>query len=283
MQYYSPSGALIGKRDKSHMAEFSSNPDSRKKGEVSFETYMKRLKEQKSCSDSYRVTINKIRNMKGLLTFKDIDEFLQIIDESDFDIGDDGLQKYLLEYEIQEPPVKQEIKPSIKQVQENEIKKISSEKVVQPNDTPETIAIDVMKFLKKIVPYYENNLQTILVSYQTIKISIDQYANSNNVLQSDKDKLFEINMLLKNAFTYSLWSSNYEKLTYETFVDLFEYYLKIKRAKKAKNRNQLVKISEALLRVQRSILSLNPNSKAYDSKIKNKLNELKERYVPINE
>ncbi len=282
MQYYSPSGALIGKRDKSHMAEFSANPDSRKKGEVSYSTYLKRLKEQKNSSDSYRVTINKMRHMKGLLPFKDIDEFLQIVDESTFDIGDEELQQYLLDYEIQEPPINQEIKPLIKQIQRNDIKKIPPNEVVQPEDVPEPITIDVMKFLKKIVPYYENNLQAIPESYQTIKTSIEQYAKANNVFQSDKDKLFEINMILKNAFTYGLWSSNYEKLTYETFVELFDYYVKIKRAKKVKNRHFLLKVSEVLLRVQRSILCLESKSKLYDSKVKSKLDEFKERYVPMH-
>ena len=139
-----------------------------------------------------------------------------------------------------------------------------------------------MKFLKNIVPYYENNLQKLSESYQKINTSIKQYANSNNVLQSDIDKLFKINIILKNAFTYGFWSSNYENMTYETFIELFEYYTQLKRAKKVMNRNQLVKISEALLRVQRSILCLNFKSQQYDFKVRRKLKEFKERYVPDN-
>jgi hypothetical protein len=48
------------------------------------------------------------------------------------------------------------------------------------------------------------------------------------------------------------------------------------------NRNKLVKISEVLLRAQRSILCLNSNSEQYDNNVRVKLDEFKQRYIPIN-
>ncbi len=57
----------IGYKSKSHMAEFSPNPDGRNKGDTSFMKYDKRLKNIQSDSMSYRIEINQQRNNVSLI------------------------------------------------------------------------------------------------------------------------------------------------------------------------------------------------------------------------
>lgn len=244
MQYYSPSGAPIGKRDKSHMAEFSPNPDSRKKGEVSYSTYIKRLKEQKSCSDSYRVTINKMRHMQGLLPFKDIDEFLQIVNESTFDIGDEELQKYLLTYEVVLPPPVIQEKPNLIQtkneiqLQLNKLADTVKDTVVEKKKIPEAVPVasstpnfDRMKFLKMMLPYYEIDELSFFETFQQINMTINKFCYARNIDEIQKQYYLEINKLLYKAFSYDFWFEKYVDFNYETLEGLIQRAMSTKRVK----------------------------------------------------
>lgn len=292
MQYYSPSGTLIGKREKSHMAEFSPNPDSRKKGEVSYATHMKRLKEQKNCSDSYRVAINKMRNLKGLLPFKDIDDFLQIIDDSGFEIGDEELLQYLLDYAINPMISTNDHDKSAENhvlIQNdsviNDLKASSSQKSVtepQVNSVIQYMNIDLNSMFLKIVPYYQETGHDFIDTYTKIQFTIKKYVSENNVSSHDEEKLYTINRSLERAFSLKWWSEKYIYLNVDTFIEILQFYLSIKNAKQIRSRKQFHKTQDVLKRVVRSFSTLDGVGSKYNDGVVKRLNELKETYTIVH-
>lgn len=96
MQMYSNSGMAIGKKDKTHSAEFSTNPDDRCKCEVSYAKHMQKIKHESDYNDSLRIKINKIRNEKGLFLFSNQNEFEELVEESGFE--DSQLEHFLITY-----------------------------------------------------------------------------------------------------------------------------------------------------------------------------------------
>lgn len=87
MQIYSKSGMSLGKKDKSHMAEFSSNPDERKKREVSYSKHLQKVKAELDEQDALRIKVNKIRHEKGLELFSDREAFEDFVEESGLEDG----------------------------------------------------------------------------------------------------------------------------------------------------------------------------------------------------
>lgn len=87
MQIYSKSGMSLGKKDKSHMAEFSSNPDERKKHEVSYSKHLQKVKADLDEQDALRIKVNKIRHEKGLELFSDREAFDEFVEESGLEDG----------------------------------------------------------------------------------------------------------------------------------------------------------------------------------------------------
>lgn len=87
MQIYSKSGMPLGKKDKSHMAEFSSNPDERKKHEVPYSQHLQKVKVELDQQDALRIKVNKIRYEKGLELFSDREAFEDFVEESELDDG----------------------------------------------------------------------------------------------------------------------------------------------------------------------------------------------------
>ncbi len=96
MQIYSKSGMLLGKKDKSHMAEFSSNPDERKKHEVSYSKHLQKVKAELDEQDVLRIKVNKIRHENGLELFSDREAFEDFVEESGLEDGQ--LFHYLIAY-----------------------------------------------------------------------------------------------------------------------------------------------------------------------------------------
>lgn len=97
MQIYSVSGKRLGERSKSHMAEFSSNPDERLKSEISYLEHKKRKKYNEDKKNEYRIKVNQERDKKNLYTFMDQDEFEELIDNCDFK-DEQKLFEYLTTY-----------------------------------------------------------------------------------------------------------------------------------------------------------------------------------------
>lgn len=84
MQYYSGDWKLGGK-SKSNMAEFSSNPDSRNKADVSFSEHQRKLKEAQYSEEEYRININRIRYTHNLPPYKTQEELEEIIEDSELE------------------------------------------------------------------------------------------------------------------------------------------------------------------------------------------------------
>ena len=97
MQLKGANGFPLGSKSKSNMAEFSPNPDSRNKSDVSVNDRNKRILDKEDRILKYRVSINKKRLENGLYTFSDALEFEEIKDSSDLD-GED-LINYLIAYD----------------------------------------------------------------------------------------------------------------------------------------------------------------------------------------
>lgn len=97
MQIYSHSGKRLGERSKSYMAEFSSNPDERLKSEVSYSEHKKREKHNDDKRNEYRIKVNQERDKNNLYTFKNQDEFEELIDNCNIE-DDQKLFKYLTTY-----------------------------------------------------------------------------------------------------------------------------------------------------------------------------------------
>ena len=98
MQYYSGNWKL-GIKSKSHMAEFSSNSDSRLKKDVSYNEHLSRKKYDDDLKNKDRILINKKRKELGLKTFFDNQEkFEEIIDDTEF--TDEELINFLIKYKI---------------------------------------------------------------------------------------------------------------------------------------------------------------------------------------
>ena len=74
MQYYSKEGRKYRGKSKSHMAEFSPNPDERLKSDISYSAHTRRLKEEASDKMQFRVRVNRKRDEKGLKVFLDQDQ-----------------------------------------------------------------------------------------------------------------------------------------------------------------------------------------------------------------
>lgn len=87
MQIYSKSGMSLGKKDKSHMAEFSANPDERKKREVPYSKHLQKVKAELDEQDALRIKVNKIRHEKGLELFSDREAFEDFVEESGLEDG----------------------------------------------------------------------------------------------------------------------------------------------------------------------------------------------------
>lgn len=96
MQIYSNSGMPLGKKEKSHMAEFSANPDERLKREVSYSMHKQKIKMEIDKQDALRIRVNKIRNEKGLSVFSDSEKFDELVDECGYE--DSKLFQYLITF-----------------------------------------------------------------------------------------------------------------------------------------------------------------------------------------
>jgi hypothetical protein len=96
MQIKSINGYSLGQKTKSHMAEFSANPDARNKRDISYQDSKKRKKIEDEENDFYRIQVNKVRNSNNLSLFTDIEEFEDLIEESNF--KGEVLWKYLITY-----------------------------------------------------------------------------------------------------------------------------------------------------------------------------------------
>lgn len=100
MQIYSKSGMPLGKKEKSHSAEFSVNPDERLKREISYLEHTQRVKSDLNRQDSLRIQVNKLRHEKGLKLFSDREEFEDLVDECGYE--DSKLFHYLVVYDSDE-------------------------------------------------------------------------------------------------------------------------------------------------------------------------------------
>ncbi len=99
MQVYSGNGFKLSGKSKSNMAEFSLNPDGRKKSEVSYHKYITRKKEENNQRMTDRIRINNARYEQGLETFLNQDMFDEIIEECEFE--KEQLWNFLLTYNLQ--------------------------------------------------------------------------------------------------------------------------------------------------------------------------------------
>lgn len=96
----------IGYKSKSHMAEFSPNPDAdgRNKRDTSIQEYKRRLKIVENTTMQNRISINKIRNKQGLSPFLEQDEYDLIVEESELEEQNlfDFLRSYNLDISLDE-------------------------------------------------------------------------------------------------------------------------------------------------------------------------------------
>ncbi len=75
----------VGYKSKSHMAEFSPNPDGRNKRDTSIKEYNKRLMMAENSKMENKVTVNRLRNKKKLAPFLDQKEYEEIVEESELE------------------------------------------------------------------------------------------------------------------------------------------------------------------------------------------------------
>ncbi|WP_345988744.1 hypothetical protein WCX18_00785 [Sulfurimonas sp. HSL1-2] len=159
MQYYSGDWKL-GIKSKSHRAEFSPNPDDRKKSEVKYHEYARRLKEEMNQEMAYRVEINKIRHQYGLEPFLDQETFNELID--DCDLKGEALWHYLCEYDG-EPPKNSIEKPrhSLEVMIAQNLPVVSSEALVEYLDLDHKDFIEAIQLL--------HNAEVFYIEYLTIE------------------------------------------------------------------------------------------------------------------
>jgi len=88
----------IGYKSKSHMAEFSPNPDGRNKRDTSILEYKRRSKIVENTIMQNRISINKIRNKQDLSPFLEQDEYDLIVEESELE--EQNLVDFLISYNL---------------------------------------------------------------------------------------------------------------------------------------------------------------------------------------
>ena len=88
----------VGYKSKSHMAEFSPNPDGRNKRDTSFKEYKKRLNIEEDIRMKNRISINRLRNNQNLAPFLEQSKYEEIGEESELE-GQD-LVDFLIQYNL---------------------------------------------------------------------------------------------------------------------------------------------------------------------------------------
>lgn len=88
----------VGYKSKSHMAEFSSNPDGRNKRDSSFNEYKKRLNIEEDIRMKNRISVNKLRDKQGLDPFLNQNEYEEIVEESELE--GQNLVDFLIQYNL---------------------------------------------------------------------------------------------------------------------------------------------------------------------------------------
>ncbi len=191
MQIYSRSGFKFGGKSKSNMAEFSLNPDGRKKAEVSYQEHMNRSREEDNNHTKFRIRINKARYEKGLATFKDQDIFDEVIEECEFE--NKQLENFLMTYDL-----KLSIDENIGSYVPIAIDNITMQ-IMDINDFP---ALEVKNFL------------------DSLNMKYSEFNNANNAI----NKIEGIN----NVYNVELISvSNTEYISYQRIlIFIWMYYKK---------------------------------------------------------
>lgn len=188
MQYYSGDWKFGGK-SKSNMAEFSSNPDSRNKTDVSFAEYQRRLKEAQYSQEEYRININKIRYAHNLLPYKTQEELEEVIEDSELD-DEEELWSYLITGN----------KPQVNAIENHSDSILVDDiKITILHNQPAVSSIDLSR-------YIEFNHSTLV---NICKLIILEYPDINNLHIINLSNGFLLSYKLIIAFT------TYEKLPVE--------------------------------------------------------------------
>lgn len=144
----------LSEQSKSNMAEFSPNPDDRKKKETSYKKYNQRQQDKQSQEMQFRVSINKKRDKLNYQTlFNKQEEFDEILEESELE--NEKLINFLIHYDLN-----MSIEENKKSLLLEDKEKVETEKFYIQNG----MSYVSLKILAKAVHGNSNHLLNLLES-----------------------------------------------------------------------------------------------------------------------
>ena len=217
----------VGYKSKSHMAEFSPNPDGRNKRDTSFKEYNKRLMMAENLKMTNRISVNKLRDEKKLPPFLNQNEYDEIVEESELE--GQNLFNLLINYNM-----KNTLDENIKNSNKYEEKKSILPKIIIKEDRVYVnldelstyLCIDIDKlfscfesllFVNYIIPY--DKKEKYLIHFRCIVLKIEEILmfGKNEVLIP---KLSILYLELKNLKTNSPYLKYIASTYYEEYLDV---------------------------------------------------------------
>ncbi len=227
MQIKSSNGYSLGIRSKSHMAEFSVNPDDRKKSEVSVEKHKKKIHEKEDENRKHIVSINKRRIGNGLEPFSNSEKFEEIINDSDLEEPD--LTNYLIAYDINDLSTtipgknKNIVIPGMTIIKKK--KDENEKKILKNNYSPKQIKAltsQIEEKIGKIKIHEVKNRKELPHEYWLRKVKI---LLENKIIDENKSKeILQIEYDLIEA--------------YKNYQEAIKHKIHIKKMKKQKKKNR---------------------------------------------
>jgi len=187
----------IGYKSKSHMAEFSPNPDGRNKRDTSIKEYNKRLMMAENSKMTNRVSVNKLRDEKGLAPFLEQNKYEEIVEESELE--GQNLFNFLIGYKID--------------ISLEENLNLFDE-IIEKNDFPEIISRQDMPYVRieELSRYLNIDMKKLLSIFKKFNRTFfndslpkksDHYFIYNNDKNSHLISFFYISMLALNEIKKS--------------------------------------------------------------------------------
>jgi len=154
----------IGYKSKSHMAEFSPNPDGRNKRDTSINEYKNRLMITENSKMENRISVNKLRDKNTLAPFLEQNVYEEIVEESELE-GQD-LFNFLIGYDM-DISLEENMKIFKPSNEKNDIYKIiikNNKSYIKLRTLSNILKIDLNILLKTFENIYDKNKQYFLLS-----------------------------------------------------------------------------------------------------------------------
>lgn len=233
----------VGYKSKSHMAEFSPNPDGRNKRDTSYKKYKRRINNQENIKMKNRISINKLRNNHKLPPFLEANEYEEIVEESE--LSGQDLVDFLIQYDL-DLTIDDNVKRFVpaKKNQNTEYKIFEKNNILYINlgSLSSLLKMDMKKlleilensndeFIQNKIPLYPstNNIYkeetktgkiTYLISYSLILAFAYSYKLTNPKCKLNQDFYLLISAFKKNVvglIGYDMFNSLFTKKYFELF------------------------------------------------------------------